>query len=74
MGKKGAAKDDDKKGKDKKGVCPHAPMAWKSHFPSPLIKCIRTASDKDCLCADLRSIIWGVGAMGYPVAWCRGAL
>ena len=41
---------------------PHAPKVWNRHFPSLLIKFVWYASDKDCLFANLRSVMWGVGA------------
>ena len=53
---------------------PHAPMVWKSHFPCLLIKSFWYASDKECPYANLRSVMWEVGAKGYPVACWRGAL
>ena len=40
---------------------PHAPMVWKSHFPSLLIKCVWYASDTECLRANLRSVLCGIG-------------
>ena len=52
---------------------PHAPMVGKSHFPSLLIKCVWYASGKGCLCANVKSVMWGVGAKGNSVAWWRGA-
>ena len=62
---------------------PHAPMVWKSHFLSLLVKCVCkcvsvsasvSASDKECHCANLRSVMWVVGAKGYLATWWRGAL
>ena len=53
---------------------PHAPMVWRSHFPSLLIKCVWYASNTECLRANLRSVLWGVGVKGYPARWWRGAL
>ena len=53
---------------------PHAPMVWKSHSPSLLVKCVWYASDKECLRANLRCVRWGLGAKEYPVTWWRGAL
>ena len=50
---------------------PHTPVVWQSHFPSLLIW---YASDEDGLCANLRSVMWGVGANEYPITWWRGAL
>ena len=53
---------------------PHAPMVWRSHFPSLLIKCVWYASNTECLRANLKSVLWGVGVKGYPARWRRGAL
>ena len=46
---------------------PHAPMVSESHFPSLLVKCLWYARDKECLRANLRSVVWGLRAKGYPI-------
>ena len=39
-----------------------------------LIKCVWYASDIDCLLANLKSVMRGMGYHGYPPQWWRGSL
>ena len=53
---------------------PSARIVWRSHFPSLLRKCLWYALTTDHVRSNLRSVLWGVGAKGYPKNWWRGQL
>ena len=41
---------------------------------APMVKCVWYARDLECVRANLRWVLWGVGFKGYPFHWWRGAL
>ena len=53
---------------------PCARIGWRSHFPSLLRKCLWYGSTWDQVRCNLTSVLWGVGAKGYPKNWWRGQL
>ena len=53
---------------------PHARIVWRSHFPSFVQKYLWYALTPNHVLGNLRPVLWGVGAKGYPKSWWRGHL
>ena len=53
---------------------PHARLVWRSEFPSLLIKCIWYALSYFSVQLNVRSVMLGSGAKGYPISWWQRLL
>ena len=53
---------------------PHARLVWRSQIPGLLQKSVWYSLQPDSLCANVRSVMWGVGCKRYPSQWRIGNL
>ena len=54
--------------------CPRAKQVWKSQFPSLLLKCMWYSLTSGDFVANIRSVMWGMGAKSYPRKWWHPTL